>query len=52
MGAAVVQFKILSDIIMVTILWAVLVFQSTAVVSLPAYGIYIQCYGPWFFRHL
>src|SRR5919197_3869911 len=40
-GAVVIQFKILSDII-ITILCAVLVFQSTVVVSLSAYAIYIQ----------
>jgi hypothetical protein len=40
--AAVVHFRILSDIIMITILCAVLVFQSTDVVSLFGYAIYIQ----------
>ena len=43
-GAVVIQFKILSDII-ITILCAVLVFQSTVVVSLHAYAIYIQPIG-------
>src|SRR5919199_616540 len=43
-GAVVIQFKILSDII-ITILCAVLVFQSTVVVSLSAYAIYIQPVG-------
>ncbi|MFL6383454.1 MAG: hypothetical protein ACJ712_00610 [Nitrososphaeraceae archaeon] len=44
MGAVVVQSKILSDII-ITILCAVLVFQSTVVVSLSGYAIYIQPIG-------
>jgi hypothetical protein len=43
-GAVVIQFKILSDII-ITILCAVLVFQSTVVVNLSAYAIYIQPVG-------
>ena len=43
-GAVVIQFKILSDII-ITILCAVLVFQSTVVVSLCGYAIYIQPLG-------
>jgi hypothetical protein len=41
---AVVRFKILSDIV-ITILCTVLVFQSTVVVSLPTYAIYIQPVG-------
>jgi hypothetical protein len=43
-GAVVVQFKILSNI-MVTTLCAVLVFQSTVVVSLWGYATYIQPLG-------
>ena len=43
-GAVVIQFKILSDII-ITILCAVLVLQSTVVVNLSAYAIYIQPVG-------
>jgi hypothetical protein len=43
-GAVAVRFRILSDI-MVTILCAVLVFQSTVVVSLCGYAIYIQPVG-------
>jgi hypothetical protein len=42
--AVVVQFKILSDI-MITILCAVLVFQSTVAVSMCGYAIYIQPVG-------
>jgi hypothetical protein len=41
---AVVRFKTLSDI-MIRILCAVLVFQSTVVVSLCGYAIYIQPLG-------
>ena len=44
MGAEVVRYKILSDI-MVTILCSVLVFQSTVVVILCGYAIYIQPFG-------
>ncbi|MFL6457095.1 MAG: hypothetical protein ACJ71G_09030 [Nitrososphaeraceae archaeon] len=44
MGAVVVQSKILSDII-ITILCAVLVFQSTIVVGLYGYAIYTQPLG-------
>jgi hypothetical protein len=43
-GAVVVQFKILSNI-MVTILCSLLVFQSTVVVSLCGYATYIQPLG-------
>src|SRR5918911_4504770 len=43
-GAEVVRYKILSDI-MVTILCSVLVFQSTVVVILCGYAIYIQPFG-------
>ena len=43
--AVAVRFKILSDIIIITVLYAALVFQSTAVVSLHAYAIYIQPVG-------
>jgi hypothetical protein len=43
--AVAVRFKILSDIIIITVLCAALVFQSTAVVSLHAYAIYIQPVG-------
>jgi hypothetical protein len=43
-GAKVVRYKILSDI-MITILCSVLVFQSTVVVSLCGYAIYIQPVG-------
>ena len=43
-GAVVVQFKILSDI-MITVLCAVLVFRSIIVVSLLGYAIYIQPVG-------
>jgi hypothetical protein len=43
-GAVVIEFKILSDII-ITILCTVLVFQSTVVVSLCGYAIYIQPVG-------
>ena len=44
MGAVVARYKILSDI-MITILCSVLVFQSTVVVSLCGYAIYIQPVG-------
>src|SRR5918912_335204 len=43
-GAVVARYKILSDI-MITILCSVLVFQSTVVVSLCGYAIYIQPLG-------
>jgi hypothetical protein len=43
-GAVVVHYKILSDII-ITILCSVLVFQSTVIVSLCGYAIYIQPVG-------
>jgi hypothetical protein len=43
-GAVVVQFKILSNI-MITILCSLLVFQSTVVVSLCGYATYIQPLG-------